>query len=503
MDARAVALYGEVAFVADGASGLKVVDISSPVQPTRVGSVSTQYACDLAVHQGYLYLADGQGGLKIFELSGSASGPAQLMQRTGLADVDVRALAAEGNRLYLAVAGEGLIIMDVSEADRPVELGRFAAGEILDLEVGGAFVYLAVRGEGLIVVDVSDPIRPRHFADLPDKTISGVSVQGQYAYLAGASGLRIVHILIQGRSVPVSDADTGGKAYGLTVSGDMAYVAGHDRGVHCVDVCDPFRVDEGSAVGSWPEDYAMGIEVEGSVAYVANGRRGLSIVDLSALWDDDPATQPSRIGSYFTGGTAHKALLRAGRLYVADGREGLKILDVTVANNPVEIASFPGDDVRDVALVSDYGLVADQGRGLVLLDLTDPVGPIRLTTLDVPGVRQIAVQDHLAAAAGQDGVQLFDLSDPRNPQWFGSFGSGYVESICIDGTYLYIAEGHRGLQVVDIRSFDSPVRVSACADVYAVAVAAAGGYALVADSRRLHVVEVLVPDWLRRSSLHR
>jgi hypothetical protein len=273
--------------------------------------------------------------------------------------------------------------------------------------------------------------------------------------------------------------------------------------VRIVDVSDPAGVGDRSVLGSWSEDYAVGIEVADSVAFVANARRGLSIVDLSPLGDDDPRTQPQRIGSYYTGGTARKSVLRSELLFVADGREGLKILDVTVAKDPVEIGSLSGGDVRDVAVISGYALVADGSRGLIICDITDPSDPVRINTLDIQGVRQIAVQDQLVAAAGKSGVKLYDFSHPPHPELFGTFDSEYVESICIDGRYLYIAEGHRGLQVVDIRSFDTPVQVSACPDIYAVDVAVYNGYALVADSRRLNVVEVLVPEWLRRSSYRR
>jgi hypothetical protein len=226
-------------------------------------------------------------------------------------------------------------------------------------------------------------------------------------------------------------------------------------------------------------------------------------MDLSPLWDDDPRTEPQRIGSYYTGGTAHKSVLRSGHLFVADGQEGLKILDVTVANNPVEIGSVVSDDARDVALIPGYALVADERRGLILCDISDPSDPILIKILDSRGIQRIALQDHLAATAGKTGVNLYDFSDPLRPELFGSFDSEYVESIFIDGKYLYIAEGHRGLQVVDIRSFDSPVQVSACTDIYAVDVAVYNGYAIVADSRQLNVVEVLVPEWLRLSASRR
>ena len=107
------------------------------------------------------------------------------------------------------------------------------------------------------------------------------------------------------------------------------------------------------------------------------------------------------------------------------------------------------------------------------------------------------------ASAGRRGVELYDFSDPRHPGVLGRYESEYVESISIEGNYLYIAEGYRGLTVLDILSFDRPVPVSACADIYAVDVAVYDGYALVTDSRQIHVVEVLIPEWLGRGSSRR
>jgi hypothetical protein len=499
MDARAIALEGDIAFIADGASGLKVIDVSSPVQPTRIGSYATENACDLIVHESKLYVADGRGGLRIFDITDSA----ELVEVGHLTGMDVRSVAVEGFLLYLAAGAGGLIIMDNSDPGEPVELGRYAATEILDVSVSGTFAYLVDSREGMIVVDVSDPARPWRFAALPAENTSSVLVREHYAYLATASGLQVVHILIQGRSVPIAACATGGKAYDLSVSGPRAYITCHDRGVRIVDISDPVRLDDRSVIGAWSEDFAAGIEVTDSVAFVATGRRGLSILDLSPAWDGDPLTQPERIGSYYTGGTAHRAVVHSDLLFVADGQEGLKILDVTVKNDPVESGSVSSDDARDVAVMSGYALVADGENGLIVCDISDPGDPTPIATLDRQGVHRIVVQDNLVATAGRTGVDLYDFSDPRHPEVLGRFESRYVESIFIDGNYLYIAEGYRGLKVLDIQSFDRPVPVSACAQIYAVDVAVYDGYALVTDSRQIYVVEVLIPEWLRQSSSRR
>jgi len=178
----------------------------------------------------------------------------------------------------------------------------------------------------------------------------------------------------------------------------------------------------------------------------------------------------------------------------------LKVLDIAVPNNPVEIGSVACEQARDVVVITGYALVADGVSGLVVCDISDPSEPIEVKTMGRQGVQRVVVQDTLVATAGRSGVDLYDFADPRNPKVLGRFESEYVESICLSGPYLYTAEGHRGLTVLDILSFDRPVRVSACPDVYAVDVAVHRGYALVADSRQLRTIEVLIPEWLRQSS---
>ena len=105
-----------------------------------------------------------------------------------------------------------------------------------------------------IVVDVSDPAHPWQFASYPAQNISSVLVRGHYAYLTTDLGLQVVHIMIQGRSVPIATGATGGKAFNLSLSGPRAYVACHDQGIRIMDIDDPARLSDDSVIGSWSGD---------------------------------------------------------------------------------------------------------------------------------------------------------------------------------------------------------------------------------------------------------
>jgi len=91
-----------------------------------------------------------------------------------------------------------------------------------------------------------------------------------------------------------------------------------------------------------------------------------------------------------------------------------------------------------------------------------------------------------------------DVSDPKAPVLKGRYETSSVEAIAANGKYAYVAEGYRGLTVLDISRPSRPAVVSACDDVFAVGVAVKGGYAIVADSFGLRIIQILIPDWLSR-----
>lgn len=124
---------------------------------------------------------------------------------------------------------------------------------------------------------------------------------------------------------------------------------------------------------------------------------------------------------------------------------------------------------------------------------------VRIAELGDHGIHRVVQQDTLAVTAGNSGAEIIDISDPRAAKVLSRFESPYVESVALEGQYLYIAEGHRGMKVLDLHSPERPVVVSTCPEVYAVDIAAYGEYALVADSEKIQVIQVLIPDWLRRS----
>ena len=58
--------------MADGYSGLRVIDVSDPAHPTEVGSWDTGTGRRVAVSGTYAYVAAGGGGLRVIDVSDPA-----------------------------------------------------------------------------------------------------------------------------------------------------------------------------------------------------------------------------------------------------------------------------------------------------------------------------------------------------------------------------------------------------------------------------------------------
>ena len=111
-DVADVEVVGNLAFVADGAAGLRVLDVSDPASPSEIGALDTPgLATDVEVVGDRAYLADGPGGVRRVQIT-----PAAAPREDGFLATEDPALAiAVGSRYACVALGEaGLLVVDVS-----------------------------------------------------------------------------------------------------------------------------------------------------------------------------------------------------------------------------------------------------------------------------------------------------------------------------------------------------------------------------------------------------
>ncbi len=191
--AKDVFVAGGYAYVADGYSGLSIVDISDPASPVSAGNYDTPgYAEGVFVSGNYAYVADGGEGLRIVDISD----PANPIEVSYYTSYYAGSVFVSGNYAYVADGYGGLRIVDISDPASPVEAGYYETpGFANDVFLAGSYAYVADGDDGLRIVDASDPASPVEvgYYDTPGYA-EGVFVSGNYAYVADGEALLIVDV---------------------------------------------------------------------------------------------------------------------------------------------------------------------------------------------------------------------------------------------------------------------------------------------------------------------
>jgi len=148
--ADGVAVAATYAYLADGDSGLQVVDISEPESPVIVGEVDTPgYAADVAIAGNYAFVADRGHGLQVIEISVPESPVIVGAEST---PGDAMSVAVAGNYAYVADRGSGLQVIDILVAESPALLGGVGTpDEAFGVVVAGDYAYVADGYSGLQV----------------------------------------------------------------------------------------------------------------------------------------------------------------------------------------------------------------------------------------------------------------------------------------------------------------------------------------------------------------
>jgi len=282
-----VYVSGDYAYVADGESGLAVIDISNPTNPEMpMYEDTTGEAFGVYVSGDYAYVADDDSGLAVIDVSDPTNpGTPVYEDTTGYA----HGVYVSGDYAYVAIGSWGLAVIDISNPANPgTPVYRNTAGSAYNVYVSGDYAYVADLSSGLAVIDISDPTNPGTpvYEDTTGYAF-GVYVSGDYAYVADISGLAVIDISDPTNpGTPVYE-DTTGSANSVYVSGDYAYLAADYSGLAVIDVSDP--TNPGAPVYKGTTGIAEGVYVSGDYAYVADAFSGLAVIQIRKRVDmEDP-----------------------------------------------------------------------------------------------------------------------------------------------------------------------------------------------------------------------
>lgn len=144
---------GNKVVAAAGKAGVVVLELGA--KPKVLASVPTTDARAVAVAKGLAYVADGAGGLRIIDVQKQ---PTELAQLAPPASDAARGIAVEGDTVYLCMGEAGLVAIDARDPKAPKELTRIDPRRAVNrVTAAGGKLLAANDADGLLVIDASKP----------------------------------------------------------------------------------------------------------------------------------------------------------------------------------------------------------------------------------------------------------------------------------------------------------------------------------------------------------
>jgi len=292
-------------------------------------------------------------------------------------------------------------------------------GEALDVAATSEYAYIADGWNGMQIIDIGSPEAPRIVGNYYNESFArAVAVDdSNYAYLANSSTL--TQIDVSDPAVPryrhsLTLDNSNVVPVDVTVFDSYVYVAWSDSGMVVLEISDEGK---DSAYVYYRDSYvreggglAKGVTVAGNLAYLAYGELGgLEIIDISK-----PYSLPHNpVGAVDTPGDASDVVIVGGYAYVADGPEGLQVIDIRSPGNPVLRATLDtGTETYSLDYTGEYLLVADHGAGILAVDISQPTDPVIIDTNTTPGeANGISFAGGVSCVAdGSEGLRVIDTS---------------------------------------------------------------------------------------------
>jgi len=311
----------------------------------------------------------------------------------------------------LAYGAGGLLPIDVRDLHDP-EFGRdmLAARPTYDIDVVGSHAFLA--NLGLKVLDVSNPDKPLEIGSVDTAWYESYSVAAQdsFAYVMWwiDYGLAVVDVSNPADPKLAGGCEVFNMPEAMAVRDSLLYIAEDNR----FEVVNIARPRAPGVVGSvrLPND-CYGMDVQDTLAFIANGVSGLQIVSIAR--PDSPAIAGALIPPNGACGVAVKdtfAYVVSGNLYIASVANPASPYLIDSLVLPTFGWSIAATD--SLLFVGSSGYVYGTASDIRLLDIRDPAKPVLHGSLVAPDVvcRLAWAEPHLFAACYQGGVLVVETT---------------------------------------------------------------------------------------------
>ena len=254
--------------------------------------------------------------------------------------------------------------------------------------------------------------------------------------------------------------------FNLAFANNRVFVADREGMPSIVDVGLPNYPFELTWMAESPYEplTAMALDAYQDFVYVANlSGEPLLIYDMS-----DP-TNPHKVGSVAGDDQPSRISIHENLLYMTAFPEDsgvstrLWVYDLDDPLQPAFLSSLDLGFYKSLTAAPGAVYMPINGR-IGVVDMSDPENPFYVGSVNPPGYgisTHVCVSDGmLYASMSQDGVIMYDVSDPTNLVEKGGYDLGSAAETEVHGQYAVTVDGLTGFSVVDISIYENPVVLS-------------------------------------------
>lgn len=449
-----IGLDGRWCYLADGLSGMKVVDIADPTRPRQVAEyLLPGKTVSLCLLEKHLVVALEGGGLALFDRSDPGAPRLLSIHQDGKLVKHVR---SEGELVAVACSWQehGSRSKVILYRVGPLGLEKLVEtpegfGAWKGFELKNDHLYVERRGNE-IAVFIYRPATGLELEEIVtlDSVFNSFAVHGDQLLVSDVPGNLLTLSRRNGAFRKIA-SQGGGQGKGLDFSRDLVY-QGRPRGFDIIDISTP---DNPQKVGGLElPGMTQALVQQSDIVFLAARDAGLHLVDVG-----NPEA-PRLLSTVDTQGSAVDVAVSGDRAWVADREGGVLQFDVADPTQPRLVGKFaypyPLDAFSlalDVEIQEDRVYVADGYNGLMVIDARDPDRGAIIARLDAPGfVPGVAVgpNNFVAVSANREGLLCFDLADPSRPLLVGRLDvpDGAVDCL-LDGQRMLVRTGGEGFFV--------------------------------------------------------
>lgn len=446
--------------------GVFIADISNPQNPISLGTITTSMlasATAVDIVADIAYVAAGRSeGIQMFDVSNPVSSTLLGETTTPAAALDIQVVR---NTAYVAADTAGLLAITISNPANPQMLDKLALdGRARSVHITADTAYVATGNNGFAWVDVRDPTNLQLLGSLEvageAEDIQHTPTEEQLWVAATGGGLHVFHLSNPLTPTLQTHYQTLYGALDVQVSGTQAFVAAEEQGVALLDVRDPQQPHQQSTISL--DGAALALAVADEQLFVAADTAGMVLLDVS-----NPLSPTIRSNLRLPGRAADISLATAQpptSAYIAAGSSGVHIVDVSNPLSPTLQASYatPGS-ARSIQVIESLAYVADT-EGLRILDVSTPISPTlqgELTLQEQQYLNDVSVQGNLAYLAlsgANGGLLIVDVQDPTNPLLVGTL-DGEGTAIVVANEHAYLSTVSQGIQMIDVQNPTAPMLV--------------------------------------------